>query len=260
MNKCRGFTLIELLVVIAVSGILTAILIPVFVGVRERGRRTVCASNLKQIGAAFIMYQESWDDLFPAYKRYHVRKSAQQGCDSTCHWSPPLEPYLKNPLLSNEGKETVFLCPSAENNRVNSYAMNLFLGDAGLRPNQERPERLVETTGVYLADVKTSSRTVLVYDTPIPPMPEEGAAFDPDYWGTRWSNWQITRLGDLAEVRKTARPLKLHDVPEYLRPRHHNGNLVSFVDGHVKWLTNMSRYVGANTGNRQSGTEGFRLE
>ena len=52
----RGFTLIELLVVIAIIAILAAILFPVFAKAREKARQSSCCSNLKQLGAAFIMY------------------------------------------------------------------------------------------------------------------------------------------------------------------------------------------------------------
>jgi type II secretory pathway pseudopilin PulG len=39
----------EILVVVAELGILTAILLPVFARVREKGRQATCQSNLKQI-------------------------------------------------------------------------------------------------------------------------------------------------------------------------------------------------------------------
>ncbi|MBU0610036.1 MAG: type II secretion system GspH family protein [Armatimonadetes bacterium] len=66
MNR-RGFTLIELLVVIAILGLLAAILFPVFARARESARRTVCRSNLKQIGNAMMMYYQDYDEqLMPA--------------------------------------------------------------------------------------------------------------------------------------------------------------------------------------------------
>src|SRR5881396_3209405 len=57
----KGFTLIELLVVIAIIAILAAILFPVFAQAREAARKAVCQSNLKQIGAAAIMYASDYD-------------------------------------------------------------------------------------------------------------------------------------------------------------------------------------------------------
>ena len=60
-----GFTLIELLVVIAIVAVIAAILFPVFAGVRERGRRTVCQSNLKQIATAMQQYVQDNGGVYP---------------------------------------------------------------------------------------------------------------------------------------------------------------------------------------------------
>jgi len=60
-----GFTLIELLVVIAIIAILAAILFPVFAQARDKARQTSCLSNTKQMGTAFMMYIQDWDELFP---------------------------------------------------------------------------------------------------------------------------------------------------------------------------------------------------
>ncbi len=60
-----GFTLIELLVVIAIIAILAAILFPVFSRARAKARQAACMSNLKQIGLAFHMYAEDYDELLP---------------------------------------------------------------------------------------------------------------------------------------------------------------------------------------------------
>lgn len=63
-NK-QGFTLIELLVVIAIIAILAAILFPVFARAREKARQTHCLGNIKQLGNAFRMYLDDWDNTFP---------------------------------------------------------------------------------------------------------------------------------------------------------------------------------------------------
>src|SRR5438128_1492917 len=64
-HGARGFTLIELLVVIAVIAIIAAILFPVFAAARRKAYQTTCLSNLKQIGAATMMYISDYDNTFP---------------------------------------------------------------------------------------------------------------------------------------------------------------------------------------------------
>jgi prepilin-type N-terminal cleavage/methylation domain-containing protein/prepilin-type processing-associated H-X9-DG protein len=65
MRKPESFTLIELLVVIAIIAILAGLLTPAISGVREKGRRTACLNNLRQIGLAFKQYTIDKGDLLP---------------------------------------------------------------------------------------------------------------------------------------------------------------------------------------------------
>ena len=54
--KRRGFTLIELLAVVAIIVALLAILLPSMGKAVEAANRAVCASQLHQVGGAFLMY------------------------------------------------------------------------------------------------------------------------------------------------------------------------------------------------------------
>src|SRR5215475_10614091 len=63
-KRSKAFTLIELLVVVAIIALLISILLPSLARARELSKRTVCSTNLKQLGTAFYTYgnenQEAW--------------------------------------------------------------------------------------------------------------------------------------------------------------------------------------------------------
>ena len=61
-----GFTLVELLVVIAIIGMLVGLVLPAVQSARERGRNTVCKSNMRQVALAVINYENS-KNKYPGY-------------------------------------------------------------------------------------------------------------------------------------------------------------------------------------------------
>ena len=65
-RRRRGFTLIELLVVISIIGILVGLLLPAINSAREAGRRTQCASNMRNVGLAILNYVNTKNAFPPA--------------------------------------------------------------------------------------------------------------------------------------------------------------------------------------------------
>ncbi len=64
----RAFTLVELLVVIGVIALLIAMLLPALVRARKTASQVACASNLRQIGVAFLQYGAENRDFMPAFQ------------------------------------------------------------------------------------------------------------------------------------------------------------------------------------------------
>jgi prepilin-type N-terminal cleavage/methylation domain-containing protein/prepilin-type processing-associated H-X9-DG protein len=115
MKGKQGFTLIELLVVIAIIAVLAAILFPVFAQAREKARQASCMNNLKQIGAAFSMYADDYDDVM-------IKATARGGWDivgTTNFWYVLLVRGgyfgISNPTFTYDktSKIPLLRCPSA---------------------------------------------------------------------------------------------------------------------------------------------------
>ena len=99
-----GFTLIELLVVIGILTILIGILLPVVSRVRESGRRTQCASQLRQIGLGLTRY-------FNDFRSLPVRTDGLE-------WNNPHVFHYQNEtgnvadvMLKYCGPKQIFYCP-----------------------------------------------------------------------------------------------------------------------------------------------------
>lgn len=83
MKKSRhfGFTLIELLVSISIIGVLTAVLLPNFIGVRQKAKDSQKIQELKSVKNALRLY-------------YNDNQTYPAGDNCTDCLITPLEPYL----------------------------------------------------------------------------------------------------------------------------------------------------------------------
>lgn len=105
----QGFTLIELLVVIAIISLLMAMLLPALNRARGQARRVVCASQMRQLSMAHVMYQESHDGwIVPAMQEHGVSE----------YWFNTLGPYFEhrntghgNSNAADVGR-AILLCPT----------------------------------------------------------------------------------------------------------------------------------------------------
>ncbi len=66
-NSRSGFTLIELLVVISIIAVLMAVMMPALSKARAQAKKSVCGSNLKQIGTGVYMYAAENSGKFPYF-------------------------------------------------------------------------------------------------------------------------------------------------------------------------------------------------
>jgi len=98
-NEKTGFTLVELLVVISIIAILLSILIPSMQKARGTAKRVICGNQLKQVGAAMIMYADAYNNLMPADYAYKTNGDKEKEDHPYTLYRNDKEPWnVLNPL------------------------------------------------------------------------------------------------------------------------------------------------------------------
>ncbi len=231
----RGFTLIELLVVAAIIGVLAALLLSAFARSRDNGRRASCLSNERQLGMAFLQYEQESDERYP------------NGTVKRTGWDPPSEtppsgegwagqiyPYVKNAGVFGCPDDSTPPAPPAQ--RVSYGYNNWLLASADV---SAVPGRVLSTP-----------RTVLLYETigntAQITQPDEGAAqgarefsaagdggllISAPNAGTGQALYATGWMGG----RDPSRDSNSNQFPER-SGRHAGGADYLMTDGHVRWL------------------------
>ena len=143
-RTAEGFTLIELLVVIAIIAVLAALLDPALKNAMVAARTITCASNLKQIQLAAILYLRD-HDVFPPHYDYRDRNGDGVADGPTWFYDGPTlgihyttyfgGPYLGSNVLTgpSRGSGSVYDCPLWDGGM---FGLNLGYGyNAGIGPN-----------------------------------------------------------------------------------------------------------------------------
>ena len=170
----RGFTIIELLVVIAVIALLTAILMPVLLAVRQRARMMLCNSNQHQLLLSFTLYQQE-TGVFPyGFSDKGLASTlkpppggwAGRGIDKKGWW---WFHYLRNISDISLDKGSVVWCPS-RNVDDSQDARTLLCGNYGVNRSVCRDAQGVTSSSfsgepLRAGQVKRPSATLLISDS-----------------------------------------------------------------------------------------------
>ena len=158
--KRTGFSLVELLIVVAIVVLLDALLFPVFMQARGKGYQATCASNLKQIGLAAMLYGQDNDGrMFPALRHASDAGVITAWCNCQVDKPRPHVDKSCGPLSAYINNVEIWTCPAASDTAV-TYGLNI----AFVR------FEITDGSPVRLAQISSPANTILMADrVPISP-------------------------------------------------------------------------------------------
>lgn len=254
-----GFTLVELLVVIGIIALLISILLPALNNAREKANQVKCASNLRTMGQAMVMYTNQWK-FFPG----HAATTLPNGPSDQAFAVWPAR--LRNMLNKDQG---VFHCPSRDSefewSRATSTPGGLYAVDFHSGWGYNAGELLLNR-----------NRTPFSYGYndwgAVPPGTSagglnKGLGGDLNF-GVKSKELKSARVKRSAEMIAIAdntpdRDWDLAIDPlnnkEYPGKIHNKGANILFCDGHVQWYPQVDVILGAPGNHRPGTVEGRKV-
>lgn len=237
MYRRSGFTLVELLVVIGIIALLISLLLPALNKARDSARMTACASNMRQVGQAFGMYQSEHKQVLPAgYVHY-----PDGGSVAGASWDVMVQPYVGQAHQTTAAvKVPVMLCPNDRVEKVTWWPEGERKSYVMLRSEGNRPgsptwtqlglgQRIIASgqavpgygPGRWIKpkDLRRPAETILLAESP--------------------RDTNVMQRIDRAEVwmlNTVNRPYDMENGPRFTLHRGGKYNWL-FADGHVQALT-----------------------
>lgn len=240
-KQIRAFTLIELLVVIAIIAILAAILFPVFAQAKEAAKKVQCISNQKQLVLSTLMYVPDADGTFP------MGISGERGSNIVRFVHDATANYRKNadilgcPSYPGAGQGQDYTGPNWQNNQFGTSLFSFIRTRCSqCRPaGQFRFNAYTFNLGVF-GTMTNNGPSGLVSRNQPPvnessmPQVAETIAYTDGYFPRRYNRTETT--GGWID----------YWFKWELWPRHNEGMVFAFADGHSKFY----RYNGLPQGGK----------